>query len=235
MSLLPRWSRATAPSPDLPKAEAALAERIRQGDERAFDRLLEERWALLVAYIVGHVGDVELAQDIVQDAFVRLWERRRDIDPSRSLVAYLYQMARRRAIDELRREEVRKRWAERERRLTAEATITDAPLRRITDREVLAAVERAIAGLPGRRREAFTLVHVQDLSYRQAAAVMGSAPQTVANQVAAALAQLRRELRVLVMDADVGARRGPTAELRYPLAAPPALPSGPRPFRPSAG
>src|SRR5437763_499944 len=51
-----------------------------------------------------------------------------------------------------------------------------------------------------RRGEAFTLVHVQELSYREAAEVMGIAPQTVANQVAAALAQLRCELKQLIAD-----------------------------------
>src|SRR5437016_1281271 len=101
--------------PDAPSArDAELAEAIRRGDERALDRLLAHRWAPLVSYVAGRVGDVELAKDIAQEAFVRLWERRHKIDPSRSVVAYLYQVARRRAIDELRREDVRARWAERE-------------------------------------------------------------------------------------------------------------------------
>jgi len=187
--------------PDAPSArDAELAEAIRRGDERALDRLLAHRWAPLVSYVAGRVGDVELAKDIAQEAFVRLWERRHKIDPSRSVVAYLYQVARRRAIDELRREDVRARWAEREHYQVLEATAADALVRPVPDHGVLAALDRAIAGLPGRRREAFTLVHVQELSYREAAEVMGIAPQTVANQVAAALAQLRCELKQLIAD-----------------------------------
>jgi len=187
--------------PDAPSArDAELAEAIRRGDERALDRLLAHRWAPLVSYVAGRVGDVELAKDIAQEAFVRLWERRHKIDPSRSVVAYLYQVARRRAIDELRREDVRARWAEREHYQVLEATAADALVRPVPDHDVLAALDRAIAGLPGRRREAFTLVHVQELSYREAAEVMGIAPQTVANQVAAALAQLRCELKQLIAD-----------------------------------
>src|SRR6059058_782460 len=187
--------------PDAPSArDAELAEAIRRGDERALDRLLAHRWAPLVSYVAGRVGDVELAKDIAQEAFVRLWERRHKIDPSRSVVAYLYQVARRRAIDELRREDVRARWAEREHYQVLEATAADALVRPVPDHDTLAALDRAIAGLPGRRREAFTLVHVQELSYREAAEVMGIAPQTVANQVAAALAQLRCELKQLIAD-----------------------------------
>jgi len=187
---------------ELPHAELELAERIRRGDEAALDRLLESHWSPLVAYVAGRVRDVELAKDIAQEAFVRLWERRHAIDPSRSVVAYLYQVARRRAIDELRRQDVHARWAERERWVASGATAQDAPLTRLAEAEALAAVARAIAVLPARRREAFTLVHVQDLSYRQAADVMGTAPQTVANQVTAALAQLRRELSELIAEVE---------------------------------
>ena len=189
------------PPPDAPSAgDAELAEGIRRGDERALDRLLAHRWAPLVAYVARRVGDAELAKDIAQEAFVRLWERRHEIDPSRSVVGYLYQVVRRRAIDELRREDVRERWAERERCQAAETAAARAPVRPLPDHDALAALDRAIAGLPGRRREAFTLVHVQQLSYREAAEVMGIAPQTVANQVAAALAQLRCQLKQLHAD-----------------------------------
>src|SRR5437667_9573254 len=146
------------PPPDAPSAgDAELAEGIRRGDERALDRLLAHRWAPLVAYVARRVGDAELAKDIAQEAFVRLWERRHEIDPSRSVVAYLYQVARRRAIHELRREDVRARWAERERWVASGATAQDAPLTRLAEAEALAAVARAIAVLPARRREAFTI------------------------------------------------------------------------------
>ena len=189
------------PLPDASSArDAELAEGIRRGDEHALDRLLTQHWAPLVCYVAGRVGDVELAKDIAQEAFARLWERRHQIDPSRSVVAYLYQVVRRRAIDELRREAVRVRWVERERRQGPGASAADAQVRRLADYDVLVTLKRAIAGLPGRRREAFTLVHVQDLSYREAAEVMGIATQTVANQVAAALAQLRCELKQLIDD-----------------------------------
>src|SRR5207245_2115875 len=96
---------ARLPPPDGP-AQAHRSGRPRRDDETALDRLLEDRWRALVAYVLGRVGDVELAKDIAQEAFVRLWERRNTLDPGRSVVAYLYQVARRRAIDELRRQAV---------------------------------------------------------------------------------------------------------------------------------
>jgi len=193
--LFPR-SRKAQSSPAVSGSDAELAERIRQGDERAFGRLLEARWRPLVGYLCTRVGDGELAQDIAQEAFARFWARREQLDSTRSVVAYLYQVARRCAIDELRKLEVRSRWLERERSL---GLLTDSgAVAQGTDPELLATLQRAIARLPTRRREAFVLVHVQGLSYRQAAEAMGSATQTVANQVAAALAELRAQLKELI-------------------------------------
>ncbi len=60
------------------------------------------------------------------------------------------------------------------------------------------ALQRALNALPERRREAFMLVHIQNLTVRQAAEVMGNAPQTLANQVSAALAELRRVMKPYV-------------------------------------
>jgi len=57
-----------------------------------------------------------------------------------------------------------------------------------------AAIERAIAQLPARRREIFLLVRVHGLPYREVAELLEISPQTVANQMSAALAQLRQLL-----------------------------------------
>lgn len=174
-------------------SDAELATGLRDGDERALDALLGQRWSRLVAYLHSRLGDLDLAKDIAQDAFVALWDNRRKIDPDRSVVAYLYQIARRLTIDERRRNLVRRRWEDQQAAAGPAATADDQ-LRNLADREALESINRSIARLPDRQREAFTLVHVHQLSYREAAEVMGSATQTVANQVAAALATLRRNL-----------------------------------------
>lgn len=175
------------------ESNAALIERLRAGDVAAFDAFIREQWPRLVFYLMQRVRVRDTAEDVAQEALARLWERRRTLDASSSVVAWLYQTARNLAVDELRKVQVRRRWREAEKR--AEPPLPPTQLQVVEDREALDALSRVLDELPDRRREAFTLVHIQNLSIRDAAEVMGNAPQTVANQVATALAELREALK----------------------------------------
>src|SRR5690606_3280430 len=81
-----------------PRAAIARAERIRDGDESAFESLFSEVYPSLVAFLRHRTGTAALAEDIAQDAFVAVWERRASIDPARSLRAYVYRAALNRAV-----------------------------------------------------------------------------------------------------------------------------------------
>lgn len=168
-----------------------LAERIRKGDASAFDALVGELWAQLVRYAARFFGSAEDAQDIAQEAFVRLWEQRARLDPAHSIRAYLYQIARNLAINETRRRETFGRIAARQ---VEPAPRSPTPATDLDEAELRAVVRDAIDALSPRRREAFVLAHLQGLAYKEAAEVMEISPQTVANQISAALADLRGTL-----------------------------------------
>lgn len=175
--------------------DESLARRLRDGDVDAFDALVRDVWQRLVYYLIDRVRVRELAEDLAQEALARLWQHRANLEPTRSVRSYLYQIARNLATDELRRLEVQNRWRAMEEARRRWDVDKVTPLRRVENREAMEALREALDQLPQRRREAFTLVHVQQLSHREAAEVMGTSPQTVANQVAAALAALRIALR----------------------------------------
>jgi len=174
--------------------DRALIDRIRAGDTGAFDGFIQEQWKPLVYFVSQSVGNVDDAEDLAQEVFFRIWSRRRGLRPEARLRAYLFQIARNLVIDHFRKRRVRDRWARDRARATTEVDPTPETLELLTREELLAAVEAAIARLPPRRREAFTLVHTHGFSYRDAASIMGIAPQTLADQVSAALGQLRRWL-----------------------------------------
>jgi len=163
---------------------------IRGGSSRALGRLMDLCWTDLVRYAARQLGDVELARDIVQEAFIQVWERRRRWRPRGSARAYLYRIVRHLVIDEKRKQGVRRRWAESQHRRDAPRPATPAEE---FDAKLLAdAFEAAVASLPQRRREVFELVFQRGLSHAEAASVLDISVQTVANQMSAALRSVRQ-------------------------------------------
>lgn len=162
------------------------------GSEEAFDAFVEQSWDLAVGYAHAFLSRLDEARDVAQSAFVELWERHAGLDPEGSARALLLRIVRSRALDQLRRRRVRRVAAEELGRIPTRRP-TD-PQAEIEARELERAVEAAIRCLPERRREAFVLARFHGLSHREIAEVMDVSPQTVANQISSALADLREAL-----------------------------------------
>lgn len=182
--------------PDL----ARLAERIRAGDVEAFDTFLVLHWEPLVHYATTFVGRIEDAKDIVQEGFIRVWEERAEVRASASVRSFVYRIVRNLAINERKRKELHGRLRSREADRFVPRTVD--PGRALDAAELGTAVKAALDALPDRRREAFVLAHLENLPHREIAEIMEIAPQTVANQISAALGDLRRALEPWVREAE---------------------------------
>jgi RNA polymerase sigma-70 factor (ECF subfamily) len=172
--------------------DAALIERLCGDDAAALDELLQLHWSALVGYAERILESVDAAEDIAQQTFLRLWERRASWTPGGSLRAYLYRIARNLALNARRHRSVRAKWSQCFRRQYAPHPAT--PEQVMAGNELEVAIEKAIAALPERRREVFELVRFHSLSYREVGEIMGISVQTVANQMSAALSDLRAAL-----------------------------------------
>jgi len=170
----------------------SLAEGLRSGDVGAFAVLLDRFWRPLVTYAEDKLGSRDAAEDTVQEVYVRVWLKREGLRSDTSLRGYLYRLVHNAALDELRRRQVRLRYAP-----MLEAGLPSPPTPdQVTEAEELAdAAEQAIAALPERRREVFVLGHLHDLSYQEIAEALGLTPRTVANHMSLALRDLRTALR----------------------------------------
>jgi len=179
-------------SPPDEARDLELMGRLQSGDPSALDALVELYWPRLVAYVDKLLGSIDAAEDVVQSAFVRLWEARASWKPTGAPHAYLYRIARNLALDERKWRRVRKSWLKRER---AWSRAAPSPEVIAMDLELAVAMKQAIETLPERRREVFTLARLHDLSYREVAEIMGISTATVANQLALCLAHLRQALQ----------------------------------------
>jgi RNA polymerase sigma-70 factor (ECF subfamily) len=167
-----------------------LIRRLRESDESALEVLVSGFWQRLSRFAEGILDQEGGAEDVVQEAFIRLWARRRELRFHGSFRALLYTLTRNAAIDERRRSGRRRALA-----MQADPPATQpSPLARAEASELRSVAEAAVAALPPRRRQVFRLAREEGLSYREIAEVMGLSLQTVANQMSRALTELHEEL-----------------------------------------
>ncbi len=158
------------------------------------DALLRQYWRSLVAYATRLLRDDAAAEEVVQRAFVRLWERDHQLPGGEEVRPFLYHMVRNLAANEWRRAASQSRWMEAVQREGAPVNAPGADTLYETE-ELAAKIEAAIETLPERRREVFVLSRYHGLTNAQIAEVLGISPQTVANQLVSALRTLRECLR----------------------------------------
>lgn len=173
--------------------DQSLMQRIHAGDVTALDELLQQYWHPLVGYAAAVLSDRDAAEDVVQEAILQIWTRRSHWTPSSELRGFLYRVTRNRALTHQASE------AARARRQTTVAHEPRAPMStplQVMEEAMLRdQVEAALNTLPPRRREVFVLARYHGHTYREIAQIMEVSPQTVANQMSAALEHIRNSVR----------------------------------------
>jgi RNA polymerase sigma-70 factor, ECF subfamily len=177
------------------ETDSILMERVREEDQRAFKLLVERYMHPLALYAAGLVEGLDAADDVVQMTFIRLWQHRRDWTGSGSVKSYLFKIARNLALNARRDRGADLRRQEGFRQTMAGSPGPPTPADNFAATILRREVEAAIDTLPERRREVFVLMRFHGLSQREVAEVLGISPQTVANQMHAALEELRVALR----------------------------------------
>jgi RNA polymerase sigma-70 factor, ECF subfamily len=171
--------------------ERELLERIRQGDDGAFDAVFRAHYPPLVGMAEVMLRSRAVAEEIVQDVMLALWRRRDSLPVEESLKAYLFRATRNRALNHLRHARV-----EREGEPFAAGPTMKAPTAPslLVEEEIDVAVRQAIGDLPERCREVFELSRVHGLRYAEIASTLGISVKTVEAQMGKALRLLRDRL-----------------------------------------
>lgn len=194
---------AAAPGPrpiDARDAEDArelhLVERVRAGEVAAFELIFRTYYDQLYRFAFRYLRLADEADEAVQTVFARIWRNRTTWTVNGILRDYLYAAARNACRDRFRHQAVVERWRERARAgmpMAAPDPVEADELLRAAELE--AAVERALAELPAKRRAICMLRLVRGLSYSDIAKDLGISPKTVETQVARGLKVVRERLR----------------------------------------
>ena len=173
--------------------ERDWVERTRAGDEEAFREMFQAYFPKLCGFAADYIDSVDQARDLVQDIFLKIWDRRENWTVRTSLRSYLYQAVKNRALNEIRRTT-----SEQEAEDFLEYTEPTSDSRTAADTFHMEAlsenIESAISQLPDRRRRAFLLHRRHGFTYKEIAQIMDISPKTVENHIGRALKSLRKQL-----------------------------------------
>lgn len=169
---------------------ADLLARVARADRPAFEALYRATSAKLFGVILRILHDRALAEDVLQEAFVRIWENASRFDPSRaSPITWMAVIARNRAIDEARRRTPRR--GDDNGALDRVVDPTPSPARQAEDREALARLQRCLDGLDGERAAMIRLAYLDGLSRQELADRYRQPVGTVKTWLRRGLQQLR--------------------------------------------
>ena len=171
-----------------------LIKRLVKGDESAFKKIYDACYDKLYFYCLQFVKSEALAQEILQDVFVKLWTQREKINPELSLNAYLYKITRNHTLDFLKK-------VARDHQLKEELMLSVALAHCQEENNLIfaeynALANQAIRHLPAQRRLIFQLSRRDGLSYEEIAHTLGISKNTVKVQMLRALKSIRKYLQM---------------------------------------
>jgi len=184
-----------------PIGRAAVSDRellleMQTGDEAALEELIARKLASLKSLAYRMVGNQEDARDIVQETFVRVWEKRLRYNPRWSPNTWIYRIATNLAIDFMRSSGSRNRALEpvRSHLLRMVSHRSAKQLADLHESDVETILGELVPRLSERQRAVFVLRELEDMSSGEVAKILGCRQSTVRNHLFTARKILRREL-----------------------------------------
>lgn len=174
------------------KEIADLINALRKGDKKAFRLVYDLYERKLFAFIYGYTKNEAQTKDILQEAFIKLWNKREVLKPENSIKSFLFKIAYNTYIDKLRRKEselnVLDEW--RYKRIV-EALDEDNETRNLR----IEKVRRAIDSLPKRCKEIFLLCKYEGFKYSEISEILDISTKTVQGQMVKAYKLIREEFK----------------------------------------
>jgi RNA polymerase sigma-70 factor (ECF subfamily) len=173
-------------------SESDLLRRLKQDDERAFDALFRHYSALVYRFAFSYLKSRPAAEEIVQECFIKIWEKRAQLRDDVPLKGYLFTTAHHAVLNELRRDQHHLR-------LHGEVAAAAGPASVANEaeyQEMEALYAAALDRLPPKQREVFVLSRQLGLSYPEIAERQGVSVKTVEAHIMQALKTMRNYFRL---------------------------------------
>jgi RNA polymerase sigma-70 factor (ECF subfamily) len=160
--------------------------------KQEFEALFKSHFAFLCNFAQQYVHDRDAAQDICQKAFIRLWEKRAEMDPQQSIKSYLFTAVKNRCLNYLRDHK-------KYRSKILDLDCGDIDFSREDDDRLAAEdlqnrIDQALSQLPEKCRQVFEMSRYRQMKYQEIADELDISPKTVEAHMSKALKTLKEAL-----------------------------------------
>ncbi len=170
---------------------------LKEGDYRVFNDVFEAYWNKVYIYLVKKTKNSEVAKDLTQLVFIKLWKYRQTLSDQIGLNEQIFRKTKQIFIDWLRQELRNRNHIMAVDNLPQAGAILANEENLETKRDIYIALQT----LPPKRKQIFELKHIHGYSYKEIAAALKISVKTVDNQLTKANLQLRKLLQISVFTA----------------------------------
>jgi RNA polymerase sigma-70 factor (family 1) len=180
--------------------EDQLLTRLKKDDKKAFEEIFRMYFPLLHEYAIFYVCSIQIAEDIVQDVFVKFWYSRKEIRIYSTLKGYLFRNVHNSCIQYLRHYKIEQQHqvlqqAKLEEAYAMNRLFFESGLSKLYESDIESLVQKALQELPRKTREIYDLSRSQYLTNKEIAAKINLTEKAVEYHISRALESLRKCLK----------------------------------------
>ena len=181
----------------LKNRELNLFAEMKAGNKDSFNYFFDYYYSGLCVYAKNFTGDLNISEEVVQDVFVRFWEKRENIEIESSVRFYLFRTVYNQCMNLLKHKKVELNYIQSQK--NREDNLYEEQWSLYNETELRQALDNAISKLPERCREVFVLSRFENMKNKEIAEILNISIKTVEVHIYKALKYLRKRLDYLIL------------------------------------
>lgn len=155
-----------------------------------FKSIFDQYYTPIKNFLYYKSGDIDLSEDITQDVFMKLWDKREDVQQE-TVKSYLYTIANNMLLNKIRHDKVVLSFAEKNKNQQEE----QSPEFTMEEKEFKVELERVIGAMPEKQREVFLMNRIEEMTYKDIADSLELSVKAVEKRMHGALAHIREHIK----------------------------------------
>ena len=175
-----------------------LIEQIRGKNEKAFESVFKQYFSVLTVYAKKYVLDMDIAKDITQDTFMKLYEKREELTIHTSLKSFLYAAVRNKCLDYIKVNKIRDQHKD---QIKYQSSISseDEDDEKVRITELQQKIHSILKTLPTQNQKIFMMSRIEGKSNQEIADELGLSKRTVETHISNALKRIKQAVLLILL------------------------------------